>query len=97
MRAHTGAILTTTTTNKAGRSMKATGTMKTTVTTTIGVTGRRSWVNGPGSNSLSGPGRKVVPRIGRFPTTPHSYAKSHSSRCDQTYQTRVESRVGSRL
>ncbi len=38
MKEPTGAILTTTTTRRAGQSMKATGTMKTTGTTTTGIT-----------------------------------------------------------
>ena len=56
MRERTGAILTTTTTSRAGQSMKATGITMITVTTTTGITmittiittattGSRSWVN----------------------------------------------------
>ena len=48
IRAHTGTILTMTTTNRAGQSMKATGVMKITVTTTTGITGSRLCANDRG-------------------------------------------------
>jgi hypothetical protein len=38
MRVRTGTILTMTTTSRGGRPMNATGTMRTTATTTIGIT-----------------------------------------------------------